>query len=79
MTIGRWSRILKYLNKIKDKFFVFGCVFELCIKGYRDANFLIDKVVSDCNLITSLIRTKAMLAERVPTKLLQMMISKLEA
>ena len=79
MTIGRRSRILKYLNRIKDKFLVFGGVFELCVKGYIDANFLIDKVVSDCNLITSLIRTKAMLAERVPTKLLQMMISKLEA
>ena len=53
MTKGRRSRILKYLNRIKDKFLVFGGVSKLYVKGYTNANFLIDKVVSDCNLVTS--------------------------
>ena len=55
MTIGQRSRILKYLNRIKDNFLVFGGVFELCVKGYTNAYFLIDKVVFDRNIVTSLI------------------------
>ena len=51
MAIGQQSRILKYLNKIKDKFLVFGGVFELWV----NANFLTYKVGSYRNLVTSLI------------------------
>ena len=61
--------ILKHLNKIKNKFFFFWGVFELCVKGYTDANFLTDKNVSDQNLVTSLIWSKVMLVGGVPTEL----------
>ena len=37
------------------QFLVFGGVFELCVKGYTNASFLTNKVVSDHNLFTSLI------------------------
>ena len=36
------NNILKYLNRTKDKFFVFGGESELFVKGYTDANFQTD-------------------------------------
>ena len=36
------KNILKYLNRTKDKFFVFGGESELFVKGYTDANFQTD-------------------------------------
>ena len=37
------KNILKYLNRIKDKFLVFGGESELCVRGYTDASFQTDK------------------------------------
>ena len=39
------------------------------LKGYTNASFLTEKVVSDRNLLTSLIWSKVMLVGRVPTEL----------
>ena len=54
---------------IKDKFFIFWGVIELCVKGYTHASFLTDKVVFDRNLVTSLVWTKVMLVGKVSTEL----------
>ena len=37
------KNILKYLNRTKEKFLVFGGMPELCVKGYTDASFQTDK------------------------------------
>ena len=37
------KNILKYFNRTKDKFLVFGGMSELCIRGYTDASFQTDK------------------------------------
>jgi hypothetical protein len=35
--------ILKYLRRTKDMFLIFGCEYELVVKGYTDASFQTDK------------------------------------
>ncbi|KAL0410680.1 UNVERIFIED_CONTAM: Retrovirus-related Pol polyprotein from transposon TNT 1-94 [Sesamum latifolium] len=37
------KNILKYLNRTKDYFLTYGGDYELCVKGYTDANFQTDK------------------------------------
>ncbi|KAL0415757.1 UNVERIFIED_CONTAM: Retrovirus-related Pol polyprotein from transposon TNT 1-94 [Sesamum latifolium] len=37
------NNILKYLKRTKDYFLTYGGDYELCVKGYTDASFQIDK------------------------------------